>query len=199
MGFNSGFKGLIFRRDKSEENEQDRDTIWWEVKSMRNRRLRATRGKNKMDYWRRKLVSIIFIISSSSSSPQCRLCSNKPEQTTNCFLTTLALIGIHTLIRKRLTGMHPIIFHARDHFKLQADFIQSGSAKMICACGRVTSTLLVAAWVEIRSHYSRLAEYLNLHVLHEDDRHFSQPVESNDGIFMTTPANKEIKFHEAEI
>jgi hypothetical protein len=41
--------------------------------------------------------------------------------------------------------MHPIIFHARDHFKLQADFIQSGSAKMICACGRVTSTLLVAA------------------------------------------------------
>jgi hypothetical protein len=46
---------------------------------------------------------------------------------------TLALKGVHTLIRKRLTGMHPIIFHARDHFKLLADFIQSGSAKMICA------------------------------------------------------------------
>jgi hypothetical protein len=53
--------------------------------------------------------------------------------------------------------------------------------------------------VKIRSHYSRLAEHLNQHVLHEDGRHFSQPVESNCGIFMTTPANQEIKLHEAEI
>jgi hypothetical protein len=53
--------------------------------------------------------------------------------------------------------------------------------------------------VKIRSHYSRLAEHLNQHVLHEDGRHSSQPLESHDGIFMTTPANKEIKFHEAEI
>ena len=78
-------------------------------------------------------------------------------------------------------------------------FIQSGSAKMISACGRATSALLVAASVKIRSHYSRLAEHLNQHVPHEDDRRFSQPVESNDGIFMTTPANKEIKIHEAQI
>lgn len=156
-------------RIKREENEQDRDIIRREVKSTRNRRLRATGGKNKMEEWRRKWVSIIFI---TSSSPQCRLCSKNSEQTTDCFLMTMALKGVHTLSRKRLTGMHPIIFHARDHFKLQADFIQSGSAKMICACGRVTSTLLVAAWVKIRSHYSRLAEHLNQHVLHEDDRHF---------------------------
>jgi hypothetical protein len=85
-----------------------------------------------------------------SSTPQYRHCSgNSHTINWQSWRSGARRDMYHVHTSTLWTAMHRVctyifFFHGRDHFTLQRDFIQSGRAKAISACGRVASTLLAA-------------------------------------------------------